>query len=72
MDVETFFRAFTRLSSRYGLPLRIYSDEVTNFVRANTELLHLAKVMKVKEGEIERQLDQLGIEWKFNMPYAPL
>jgi hypothetical protein len=71
MDVETFFRAFSRFSARRGLPLRVYSDEATNFVRAKTELLHLAKAMKAKEGELERRLDQLGVEWKLNTPHAP-
>jgi hypothetical protein len=71
MDVETFFQAFSRFSARRGLPLRVYSDEATNFVRAKTELLHLINVMKAKEGELERRLDQLGVEWKLNTPYAP-
>jgi hypothetical protein len=52
-------------------PFVLYSDEATNFVRAKTELLHLINVMKAKEGELERRLDQLGVEWKLNTPYAP-
>jgi hypothetical protein len=71
MDVETFFKAFSRFTSRRGLPLRLYSDEATNFVRAKTELLHLINVMKAKEGEVEQRLDKLGVEWKLNTPYAP-
>jgi hypothetical protein len=71
MDVETFFQAFARFSARRGIPLRLYSDEATNFVRAKTELLHLINVMKAKAGEFERRLDQLGVEWNLNTPYAP-
>jgi hypothetical protein len=68
MDVETFFQAFARFSGRRGIPLLLYSDEATNFVRAKTELLHIINIMKAKPGEFKRRLDQLGVEWNLNTP----
>jgi hypothetical protein len=69
MNVETFFRAFARFTARRGLPLRLYSDEATNFVRAKLELIHLLRPEEWVE--FRRRLDCLGIEWSLNTPYAP-
>ena len=41
LDVDSFMRAFTRMTDRTGLPKEIISDNGTNFVGANKELIEI-------------------------------
>ena len=41
LDVDSFMRAFTRMTDRRGLPKEIISDNGTNFVGANKELIEI-------------------------------
>ena len=41
LDVDSFMRAFFRITDRRGLPKEIISDNGTNFVGANKELLEI-------------------------------
>lgn len=65
---DSFINAVLRFVSRRGPPTVIYSDNGTNFRGAEQDVL---KAMKTwNQEEIQRKLNQRGIEWKFNPPLA--
>ena len=45
LDTNSFLKAFCRMVNRRGLPLKMLSDNETNFVGANEELHELVKQM---------------------------
>ena len=66
LDTDSFLRAFTRMSSRRGLPEEMLSDNGTNFVGANEELRKLTCDSKLKENLVQKK-----VKWIFNPPNAP-
>ena len=69
LDANSTIMALQRFSSRRGHPLFIYSDNATNFTRADKELQEILKgldTQKQKEFAKSRQ-----IKWIFNPPSAP-
>ncbi|UYV80892.1 hypothetical protein LAZ67_19002111 [Cordylochernes scorpioides] len=65
LEANTFLLALKRFICRRGRPGKIYSDNGTNFSKAN-ELLK-----RLDWGEIERQSSVKRIQWIFIPPSAP-
>ena len=69
LDTNCCLNAIMRFISRRGKPVKMISDNGTNFVGAEKELAeYIAAWNKVR---IEEHLIQQGIRWKFNPPAAP-
>lgn len=69
LSTDTFILALRRFIARRGTPKCIVSDNGTNFVGASTELKECLKSWN--QEQIQDDLLQRGIEWKFNPPLAP-
>ena len=70
LDVDSFMRAFFRMTDRRGLSEEIISDNGTNFVGANKELLEITGKL-VKDTNLKSLVTDKGIKWTFSPPYAP-
>ena len=70
-DLSTyhFIMALNRFIVSRGRPQRTYSDNGTNFVGANNELLTCMK--QLDEERIQNSCAPKEIEWKFQPPSAP-
>lgn len=66
LTAETFIAALKRFTSRRGLPSNIYSDNGTNFVKANKMLQETLKCVQLKEWGVRK-----GIQWHFIPPHSP-
>ena len=69
LDTDTFLNAFTRFTSRRGVPKEVISDRGTNFVGAVGELKKLAS--QLDRQKLESKTAELGVTWRFNPPAAP-
>ena len=71
LDTESFLNAFTRFTSRRGVPSEVTSDNGTNFVGAVNELRDL--VSKLDQTDIQQRTNHLfnKVRWHFNPPLAP-
>ena len=69
LDTNSFMNAFYRMVSRRGLPLKVLSDNGTNFVGANRELTEL--LSQLDTDKIAQSTANKGITWVFNPPSAP-
>ena len=71
LDTESFLNAFTRFTSRRGVPKEMISDNGTNFVGAVNELREL--VDQLDQNQIQRRTVNLfnKVTWHFNPPAAP-
>lgn len=61
LSSEAFIAAFRRFVARRGQCLHLYSDNGTNFVGANRQLIELSK----------KAAGALALQWHFNPPSAP-
>ncbi|CAI6373869.1 unnamed protein product [Macrosiphum euphorbiae] len=61
---KAFIAALRRFVARRGKPAELWSDNGTNFVRANKELTKYTQ-------HLGSQLANEGITWRFNPPSAP-
>ena len=69
LNTDSCLNAILRFIARKGKPVKLISDNRTNFVGAQKELAeYIAAWNKVR---IEEHLIQQGIRWKFNPPAAP-
>lgn len=68
---EAFLAALRRFVSRRGKPIKIYSDNGTNFVGAKAELDAFTKFVKTNDISIRTQLANEGIEWHFIPVQSP-
>ena len=69
LNTDSCLNAIMRFIARRGKPVKMISDNGTNFVGAEKELAeYIAAWNKVR---IEEHLIQQGIRWKFNPPAAP-
>lgn len=69
LDTDSFLNAFYRMVSRRGLPKEVISDNGTNFVGGNNELMELVGLLDHKK--IQQSTANLGVKWHFNPPLAP-
>ena len=73
LSSEGFLAALRRFISRRGIPAHIYSDNGTNFVGANRELLEIYDLFKNDKfaQTIENYASSQRIQWHFNPPLSP-
>jgi len=73
LSTKAFLSALDRFISRRGRPDVIYSDNGTNFVGANKELLDLFKQQALiyKDKAFLDHISNEKISWKFNPPGPP-
>ncbi|XP_041451801.1 uncharacterized protein LOC121405246 [Drosophila obscura] len=57
--------------ARRGVPLRMYSDNGTNFVGARNELQRLQEAFEEQQSSLRTFVAEQGMEWKFIPPRAP-
>lgn len=69
LSTDEFLMAFSRFSSRRGMPTLMVSDNGTTFVKAKKELGCLWSSQS--KSKIKEALSQKGVEWRFNAPSAP-
>lgn len=69
LDTDSFLNAFTRFTSRRGVPKEIVSDCGTNFVGAANELKELYNQLDKKK--IKQATADKSVKWRFNPPAAP-
>ena len=69
LDTDSFLNAFTRFTSRRGVPKETISDNGTNFFGAVNELKEL--VGQLDKDKIQGTTPQKGVKWTFNPPGAP-
>ena len=69
MDTSSCVMGVERFVSRRGTPAMIWSDNGTNFVRAEEE--HRESIAKWNIVNIAIELAHKGIKWRFNQPCAP-
>ena len=69
LDTDSFLNAFTRFTSRRGVPTEMVSDCGSNFVGAVNELKELAG--QLDQDKIQQTTAYRGVKWNFNPPGAP-
>ena len=69
LDTDSCLNAIMRFIARRGKPIKMISDNGTNFVGADREFKEY--VAAWNKERIEEHLVQQGIRWKFNPPAAP-
>ena len=69
MDTSSCVMGNERFVSRRGIPSVIWSDNGTNFVATEKELLQ--NVLKWNHQSIAESMVKKGVNWKFNPPSAP-
>ena len=69
LDTDSCLNAIVRFIARRGKPIKMISDNGTNFVGADREFKEY--VAAWNKERIEGHLVQQGIRWKFNPPAAP-
>ena len=68
LDTQSFINALRRFIARRGKPLKIFSDNGTNFVGAEKVLRDA--LLEFNANSINRFCSQEGICWTFNPPLA--
>ena len=69
LDTDCCLNAIMRFIARRGKPVRMISNNETNFVGAEKKLAEYMAAWNKRQ--IEEDLIQQGIRWKFNAPAAP-
>ena len=69
LDTDSCLSAVTKFIAGLGHPLTIWSDNGSNFVRANNELKQFASMCQ--NSDFKEKLRQKKIIWKFNPAAAP-
>jgi hypothetical protein len=70
LTADSFLMVLRNFLNRRGKVIELWSDNATNFTRANKELQTALKEFSDKE-EINAQLANNGISWRFITPGAP-
>ncbi|KAF6773398.1 hypothetical protein AHF37_07810 [Paragonimus kellicotti] len=68
LETDSFLCAFSRFVSRRGCPMRIYSDNGTNFRGAEREIRECLR--QWNQEKITRTLMEHGCDWVFSPPTA--
>ncbi|XP_036146422.1 uncharacterized protein LOC118646820 [Monomorium pharaonis] len=72
LSTAAFLATLRRFIGRRGVPIRICSDNATNFVGAKRELEELYAFVRTSiNGTVGDTLQERGIEWRFIPPYSP-
>lgn len=73
LTTEGFLGGLKRFIGRRGIPAHVYSDNGTNFVGANNQLLELFALMNSSgfQTGIEEFANRRGITWHFSPPLSP-
>lgn len=71
LTTSAFILALKRFISRRGKPTRIFSDNGTNFVGANSKLKALGKFLRDNKGSILDSCANDNIEWRFIPSSSP-
>lgn len=66
LDRDSFISAFRRFSSRRGQPENVFSDNGTNLVAGDKELLK--SIQEFNQTKIGKLMLQQEVEWHFNPP----
>ena len=66
MDTDAFLNAFSRFTSRRGIPKEVVSDNGTNFVGAVNELKEVFN--QLDQEKIKRKTSAQRVKWLFNPP----
>ena len=69
MDTDTFINALRRFVARRGCPLKMWSDNGTNYVGCQNELKRCLK--QLDHDKIYAHCTKQNIQWHFNTPDAP-
>jgi len=69
MDTDSVINALRRFIARRGTPLKIWSDQGTNYVGCKNELARSVK--QINNSRFYEFCNRQNIEWVFNPPYAP-
>ena len=69
MDTSSCVMGIERFVSRRGIPSVIWSDNGTNFVATEKELLQ--NILQWNHQSIAESMVKKGVNWKFNPPSAP-
>lgn len=73
LTTDAFLAAFSRFTSRRGLPEQVFSDCGTNFQGAANRLREFGKWYRKKptQNDIRHHLSKIEVRWNFNPPYTP-
>lgn len=68
---NAFIECLKRIIARRRKPIKIFSDNGTNFVGARDELILLKAFLSAKEQQLNLAASKLGTEWSIIPPRAP-
>ncbi|XP_055911725.1 uncharacterized protein LOC129945819 [Eupeodes corollae] len=72
MTSEGFLAAFRRFTARRGSCSHLYSDNGTNFVGANKELIKMNRqFLQILSPDVRAQMENEGTSWSFIPPASP-
>lgn len=73
LTTDAFLAALRRFVSRRGKPSKIYSDNATNFVGADTDLKNFLERLNCQptKDQFENSVNAEGISWHFIPPRSP-
>lgn len=71
MSTDAFLNCVKRFISRRGKPAKIFSDNGTNFIGANSALKEFLKILSHNENEIGSSLAAESITWSFIPSRSP-
>ena len=73
LTTAAFLAAFTRFSSRYGLPGKLYSDNATTFRSASKQLRELYDHLNstTRKDQVTDFMTDKGVEWSFIPARSP-
>ena len=71
LSTSAFILALKRFMARRGRPRMIYSDNGSNFKGAYNELRNFKDFLKNNDENLQREMANEGIKWKFSPAYSP-
>ncbi|XP_055634171.1 uncharacterized protein LOC129774457 [Toxorhynchites rutilus septentrionalis] len=73
LTTAAFLAAFTRFSSRYGLPSKMFSDNATNFRSTAKQFreMYVQLNSSLHNDQVTDFLTDKGVEWNFIPPRSP-
>ncbi len=71
LSTDKFLSALRRFCSRRGCPAAMYSDNGSNFIGANGELLQIQELLKRSKTSLSHFTAQNGVTWHFSPPRTP-